>query len=119
MPDVTSPVSDGTWAFTVTSGGQLICFETKEGKKVWEKDLETEVQASPAIIGRRLYVACANGTTVVAELGPEYRELARNELGEKIFASPAIVDGRLYLRGLQHLFCLTGDSGEKTPPPAP
>jgi outer membrane protein assembly factor BamB len=119
MPDVTSPVSDGTWALTVTSGGQLLCFDAKDGKKVWEKDLETEVQSSPAIFGNRLYVACTNGTTVVAELGREYRELARNELGEKILASPALVGGRLYLRGLQHLFCLAGGSSAKAPPPAP
>ena len=119
IPDVTSPVSDGTWVFMVTSGGQLSCFELKAGKKVWEKELETEVQASPAIIGRRLYVACTNGTTVVAEVGPAYRELARNELGEKIYASPAIVGRRLYLRGQRHLFCLTGVSDEKVAPPAP
>ena len=111
MPDITSPVSDGTRVFTVTSGGQLVCLDTKDGRKAWEKDLETEVHASPSIFGRRLYVVCTNGTTVVAELGPEFRELARNELGERILASPAFAAGRLYLRGVQHLFCLT--SGDK------
>jgi outer membrane protein assembly factor BamB len=119
VPDVTSPVSDGTWAYTVTSGGLLACFSMKDGKKLWEKDLESEVQTSPALIGGRLHVSLTNGTTIVAEAGPEYRELARNTLGEKLFASPAVAGGRLYLRGLQHLFCLSGDSAAKTPPATP
>ena len=112
MPDVTSPVSDGELVYTVNSGGMVTCFEIKAGQKVWEHDLETEVQASPVIVGRRLYVACANGDTVVIENGRAYRELARNKLGEKVFASPAVVGGRLYLRGLQHLFCLAGAEGK-------
>jgi outer membrane protein assembly factor BamB len=108
MPDVTSPVSDGTWAFAVNGSGELLCFETKQGAKVWTKELDANVQASPAIFGRRMYVTLADGVTVVAEVGAEYRELARNPLGEQVFASPAFAGGRLYLRGHKHLFCLTG-----------
>ena len=47
------------------------------------------------------------GLTVVVEIGRAYRELARNPLGEKILASPAVAGGRFFLRGTQHLFCLT------------
>ncbi len=110
MPDVTSPVSDGKWAFAVNSGGDLFCFETKAGAKVWSKELDTGVQASPAIFGGRLYVTATNGTTIVAAVGAEYRELARNGLGEKVYASPALAGGRLYLRGEKHLFCLNGSA---------
>lgn len=108
IPDVTSPVSDGELVYTVSSSGMLTSYDLKAGKKVWEHDLEIEVQASPVIVGRRLYVACANGETVVLETGREFRELARNKLGEKVFASPAVVGGRIYLRGLEHLYCLAG-----------
>lgn len=108
IPDVTSPVSDGERVYTVSSSGMLTCYDLKDGKKVWEHDLETEVQASPVIAGRRLYIVCTNGDTVVLEVGRAFRELARNKLGEKIFASPAVVDGRLYVRGEHHLFCLGG-----------
>ncbi len=119
IPDVTSPVSDGTWVFNVTSTGLLTCYSMKDGKKAWEKDFETEVQASPTIIGKRLYISCTNGLTVVCEPGAEYRELARNDLGEKIFASMAILGGKIYLRGQQHLYCISGDTGEKAPATAP
>ncbi len=107
VPDVTSPVSDGEFVFMIEGGGMLTCLEAKDGKKVWEHDLKLQVQASPVIAGRRLYVPCEEGVTVVVEIGRAYRELARNPLGEKILASPAVAGGRFFLRGTQHLFCLT------------
>lgn len=118
IPDVTSPVSDGALAFTVTSGGALMCFDVKTGEKVWEQDLKTEIQATPAIAGQRLYVLCTDGTTVVLEVGRAFKELARNPLGdgEKFVASPAFVRGRIYVRGLTHLYCL-GEAAAK--PAAP
>ena len=39
-------------------------------------------------------------------MGPEYKLLAQNELGETVMASPAISDGVLYLRGRKHLFAV-------------
>jgi outer membrane protein assembly factor BamB len=78
----------------------------KDGTKVWAHELDTEVQATPVIAGNRLYVVCTSGLTVVAEVGRAYKELARNQLDEKLYASPAIVQGRIYLRGLNHLYCL-------------
>jgi outer membrane protein assembly factor BamB len=108
IPDVTSPVSDGEVAFTVTSGGALMCFDLKTGAKIWEHDLKTEIQATPVIAGKRLYVLAADGTMIVAEVGRAFKELARNALGEgeKFVASPAFVRGRIYVRGLTHLYCL-------------
>ncbi len=106
VPDVTSPVSNGELVFMVESGGMLACFDAKNGKRVWEHDLKEQVQASPLIVGQRLYVPCAEGLTIVVEVGRQYRELARNPLGEKILASPAVLGGRLYLRGAEHLFCI-------------
>ncbi|MBM3853393.1 MAG: serine/threonine protein kinase, partial [Verrucomicrobia bacterium] len=108
MPDVTSPVSDGTWTLVATSGGEVVCLANKDGKVAWKKDLDLTVQASPAIFGGKLYVVAANGVTVVCAIGPEFRELARSELGEKVFATPAFAAGRLYVRGVKHLFCLAG-----------
>ena len=88
----------------------------KDGAKVWEHELNAEVQASPAIAGNRLYVTGVDGVTVVAEVGRKYQELARNELGEKFLASPAFVAGRIYLRGVNHLYCLTGEAARPAPP---
>lgn len=114
IPDVPSPVSDGVLAFTVSSAGNIVCFDMKNGAKIWAHELGTEVQASPSIVGNRLYVVCADGTTVVAEVGRAYKELARNPLGEKVVASPAFGRGRIYLRSYTSLFGI----GAATAPPA-
>lgn len=106
IPDVSSPASNGDLVFTVSSQGMLTCYDARDGQKHWEKDLEMECQASPTIVGDRLYVVASSGVTVVAAVDRQFGELARNELGERVLASPAFVRGRIYVRGLQHLFCL-------------
>jgi outer membrane protein assembly factor BamB len=106
IPDVTSPVSDGELVFTVTSRGFIACFDFKDGKLLWEHNLDTEVQASPALAANRLYITGTNGVTIVAEAGREYRELARNPLGEKVYATPAFVGGRIFFRGTKHVYCI-------------
>jgi outer membrane protein assembly factor BamB len=106
LPDVTSPVSDGRLVFTVSSSGQVICFDAKDGKKVWTQDLEMEVQASPCLAGNHLYVIGDKGVTVVAEAGRAYVELARNTLGDEFLASPAFAGDRMYLRGKTNVWCL-------------
>jgi hypothetical protein len=39
-------------------------------------------------------------------LGPEYKLLTENDIGETVMATPAIADGVLYMRGGQHLFTI-------------
>lgn len=116
VPDVSSPVSNGELVFTVSSHGMLTCWDLKDGQKVWEQDLKTEAWASPALAGGRLYVTCTDGTTVVAEAGRAYRELARNRLGEKLLASPAFAGGRIYYRGAVNLYCLAADDAPRGGP---
>jgi hypothetical protein len=48
---------------------------------------------------------------LTVQSGPEFKELARRELGEDCHASPAFADGRIYIRGLENLYCI----GQKTP----
>ena len=109
IPDVTSPVSNGELVFTVTSGGTLTCFDVKDGKKVWQKDLELEVQSSPAMAGNRLLVLGTKGDAVLAEAGREFKELGRGKFEDAFHASRAFAGGRVHLRGATNLWCL----GEK------
>ncbi|MHC4574441.1 MAG: outer membrane protein assembly factor BamB family protein [Planctomycetota bacterium] len=92
--------------FLLTSDGTLTCYQVRDGTKLWEKDLGTYFKASPSLVGGRLYLLSEKGVMFVAEVGSEYKEVARCELGEDCHASPAFVDGRIYIRGLQHLYCI-------------
>ena len=108
VPDVTSPVSNGELIFTIASMGVLTCFEAKDGKKVWEQDLDMEVQSSPGLVGDRLLILSTKGVAVVVEAGRQFREVARGALADQFLASPAFANGHLYLRGATNLWCLGG-----------
>jgi outer membrane protein assembly factor BamB len=106
IPDVTSPVSNGELVFTVTSGGVLTCFDAPTGRKIWEAPLEIEAQASPAIVGERVFVLGLKGEAVVVEAARAFREVARSGLADEFLASPAFADGRMFLRGQTNLWCI-------------
>ncbi len=112
IPDVTSPVGNGELIFTVTSSGVLTCFDARDGKKIWEKDLEMEVQSSPAIAGEKVFVLGTKGVAVVVEAGRQFKEVARSELPDGFLASPAFANGRMYLRGATNLWCLESKTHE-------
>jgi outer membrane protein assembly factor BamB len=106
IPDISSPVSNGELVFTLSTPGVLTCYDIKDGKKIWEHDLAMECNASPTIVGSRIYLVGVKGGVVVAEAARAFRELARSELGENLYASPAFVRGHIYFRGATHLFCI-------------
>ena len=114
-PDICSPVSDGELIYLLTTDGLLLCYRISDGTKLWEKDLKTNFLASPSIVGDKLYLLSAEGVMFISQIGPfdkaqgrpEYKELARCELGEPCHASPAFVDGRIYIRSSTHLYCIS------------
>jgi outer membrane protein assembly factor BamB len=106
VPDVTSPTSNGELVFTVTSGGVLTCFDARDGRKLWEAALEIEAQASPAIVGEKVFVLGLRGEAVVVEAARAFRELTRSRLPDQFLASPAFADGRMFLRGETNLWCI-------------
>ncbi len=105
-PDICSPVSDGQRVYTLGSDGLLSCFKVSDGAKVWEQDLREFFLASPSLVGNSLYLLSEKGVMFISQVGAEYKELAKCELGEKCHASPAFADGRIYIRGVEHLYCI-------------
>ena len=105
-PDICSPVSDGKYVYTLESGGLFLCCNVEDGKKLYEMDVKEECRASPSIVGDKLYLLDMKGVMHIAQIGPEYKEIAKCELGEECFASPAFAGGRIYLRGAKSLYCI-------------
>jgi len=106
VPDITSPVSNGELVFTANSSGSLTCFDAKNGAKLWDKDLETQVNASPAIVGNRVFVLGVEGMAVVAEAARQFKEISRSQLPDRFIASPAFANNRTFLRGETNLYCI-------------
>jgi outer membrane protein assembly factor BamB len=105
-PDICSPVSNGELIFMLTTDGLLSCHQVSDGTKLWEHDLREYFMASPSLVGSSVYLLSEKGVMFIVEAGPEYKELAKCELGEGCHASPAFGDGRIYIRGVENLYCI-------------
>jgi outer membrane protein assembly factor BamB len=106
LPDIVSPVCDGQRVYTIPGSGLVVCYDAATGKKQWEKDFETEVQASPIAAAGRIYLFTKEGVGLVLEAANEFKEIARSKMGEEIQATPALTDGRIFVRGRTNLFAL-------------
>ena len=105
-PDICSPVSNDESIFLLASEGLLECYNVSDGKRLWEKDLQEYFKASPSLVGNNLYLLSEKGVMFIAEVGSEYKALAKCERDEKGYASPAFADGRIYIRGVENLYCI-------------
>lgn len=113
-PDICSPVSNGRFVFLLNSDGLALCFRALDGEKLWEEDIREDFRASPSLVDGKLYLLTEKGIMIIAEAIPEYRELARCELGEECYASPAFADGRIYIRGVNNLYCIGEETSEES-----
>ena len=114
VPDIASPVGRGELVFTVDQHGACVtCFQASDGKKIWETNLDTEVQASPGIVGRP--ALCPGRKRRPRDAGrrsASFTKLGRSQLPDKFLASPAFAGGRIFLRGATNLFCLGPDAAK-------
>jgi outer membrane protein assembly factor BamB len=106
LPSIPSPVCNGELLWLVDTGGIVTCLDARNGQKIWEKDVGASFQASPILIGDRLYLLSDSGTIFILDSGRQYSSAGHIELGEGCLASPAYSRGRLYVRTKSHLVCL-------------
>lgn len=100
IPEVPSPLCDGTYVYFVKNGGVLTCLELKTGKRVYRmrtKGRGTHY-ASPLIAGDHLFTISGDGLISVLTLGPKPEILATNKMRDRVYATPAISAGVLYVR---------------------
>lgn len=111
--NIASPLFYNGRLYLVKSGGMSSCYDTKDGKTLWERSRLGnfgDYYASPIAANGRLYIAAKNGFVVVLEDGPELKVLGKHDLGEEIIATPAVVDGRMLVRTRESLICVSSKS---------
>lgn len=103
-----TPLLHGGLAYFCYDNGVLSVYELASGRRLYQQRLGggTSGFTSSPIAAGRLYITSEEGETHVLALGPNYRSLAVNELGETVMATPAIADGTVYIRGRSHLFAI-------------
>ncbi|MEX0712548.1 MAG: PQQ-binding-like beta-propeller repeat protein [Pirellulales bacterium] len=93
----------------VKEGGITTVFETQRGQPLrgpQRVGSGGSYFASPVYGDGKIYLAGENGNVVVLKNGPDYEQLARNDLGESIIATPAIAEGGLFIRTRTRLLCI-------------
>jgi outer membrane protein assembly factor BamB len=108
LPDVSSPVCDGTYLLQSAPGGMLTCFDAATGNLHWEEYIDTSAMSSFIIAGDLAYLCCEDGSTRIIRVAAAYQPAGRGEVGEPIYATPVFMKGRIYVRGEKNLFCIGG-----------
>ena len=102
-----SAIVTGGRAFVVHDTGVLTVLDAKTGKLVYRVRVGGGGQtfsASPVAAGNRVFLLTEEGVTFVLDSGPEYKEIARNDLEEMSLASPAVAGGAIYIRTESKLY---------------
>ena len=107
-PDVPTPVSDGTFFYSVSDKGVMWCLDAKSGKEIWGgQRLKPGIySSSPVLADDKIYVSNEDGLTTVVKAGPRFQILAENPLNDYCLSSPAISDGQIFIRTAERLFCI-------------
>jgi len=110
-PDIASPLlSSGRVYFHKGKSGSLTCVDAATGKPHYAATRIpgiSRVYASPVAAGGYVYLTGRRGTTVVIKDSDQLSIVASNSLGEGIDATPSPVDNELFIRGENHLFCIS------------
>jgi len=106
VPHVPSLLYVSPRLYSVTDEGIVNCIEGATGKILWRQRLPGKHSPSPVYADGKVYFLSESGKATVVEEGPEYKLVARNDLGETCCASPAISQGNLFLRTEKALYCI-------------
>ena len=104
VPLTPSPVVEGDELYMVSDNGIGTCLKAKSGEVIWQRRLGGGHSASPIAANGRIYFLNEEGETLVLASGTEYRELARNAIGERTLATLAVSGKAIYLRGEHNLY---------------
>lgn len=107
---VPSPVLIGRRLFVADDRGTANCFDSTDGTRIWQGRLAGAFSASLVATDRFVYFLSSDGVTKIVSPSDELEVIAENSLGERCHASPAISNGRLYIRGEDHLYCISGSA---------
>jgi outer membrane protein assembly factor BamB len=103
-PHTPSLLLVGEELYMVSDGGIASCVEAKTGNLHWQQRLGGNFSASPVHAKGKIYFQSEQGVGTVVQAGKEFKQLARNDLGERTLASYAASGGALYLRTERSLY---------------
>jgi outer membrane protein assembly factor BamB len=107
-PDVPTPVTDGTYFYSINDRGIMFCLDAKTGKTVYgPQRLRSATYSGSAVLADgKIYITDEDGVTTVVQSGPKFSLLAENDLGDYTLSSPAISEGQIFVRTASFLYAI-------------
>lgn len=102
-----SPILYDDMFYTQGDDGRLITYGAHTGEVVYQARIAGTggaYVASPVIADGRIFFTSEECTVHVAATGPEYRDIASNDMDDVCWATPAISDGLLVVRTLNFVY---------------
>ena len=98
--------------YIVHHNGRLVAYDAATGEAVYKARFSQAgtFTSSPVAADGHIYTGTEEGSIYVVASGPEYRELAVNDMTEPVMATPAIADGVLYVRTPSKLVALSNEA---------
>ena len=93
--------------YAVNDNGILQVADAETGKEIYKARVGgagNTFSSSPLASAGRIYMLSEDGDTFVLEAGDEYKELAKNSMGEMSLATPAADASALYVRTQTRLY---------------
>ena len=95
-----SPLIYGDYLYNLQTNGFLTVFNALTGEQMYKQSLDATggYSASGVASGKHVYFFAENGDVLVLEAGPEYKQVAHNNMKDILMATPAISGNVLYFR---------------------
>ena len=99
-PDVPTPVTDGTYLYSINDRGIMYVLEVKTGKTVYgpQRLRSATYSSSPVLADGKIYITDEDGVTSVLQAGATFAVLSENDLGQYTLSSPSFSEGQIFLR---------------------
>jgi len=108
-PYMPTPLIYRGYFYTLHNSGRFECFELETGKDIYRERTKHSgggFSASPVAADGKIYLPGEDGDIFIIKAGPEFENLAMNNMGERLMATPTISDGMMYVRAEKHLFAV-------------
>jgi outer membrane protein assembly factor BamB len=107
-PDVPTPVTDGTYLYSINDRGIMYCLDAKTGATVYgpQRLRNATYSGSPVLADGKIYITDEDGVTTVVRAGATFELVAENDLVDYTLSSPAVSEGQLFIRTAAFLYAI-------------
>jgi outer membrane protein assembly factor BamB len=107
-PDVPTPVTDGTYLYSINDRGILYCLDARTGKVVYgpQRLRNSTYSGSAVLADGKIYITDEDGVTTVFRSGPKFELVSENDLQDYTLSSPAVSDGQIFVRTASFIYAI-------------